>query len=286
MFREEMSAERQPPLGGLLEDAVREGRRARRTRRVWIGLGGAGVAALAVTALVVVPGGGPKQAVVPLKAPVPVLAASSTSTVIKQPAGPKSPVTDAAVIEQLARLVPAGKTSGYAGGPKEDGRYAFGQLYLDSGRGPGMIRVFVYKGGLSAKACSTKLDPKTVAAKERALRAATSEEARKRVRAAFAAAMAQKRPGCRDLPHGGRAIVDLNTATGGEVTVDHGNGVVVDVFTPTWLAWNGRTNPPGRVTLTPEQALKIAAFPGWGAKMDSALVRKAASDYRSLPTVY
>jgi hypothetical protein len=118
------------------------------------------------------------------------------------------------------------------------------------------------------------------------LKAAPSEAVRKQIRARFAAVMAQKRPGCRDLPHGGRAQADMNASTGGTVTVDHGDGVVVMVFTPTWLAWNGRTNPPGRVTLTPEQALKIAAFPGWGATMDSALVRKAATDYRSLPTVY
>jgi hypothetical protein len=57
MFREEMSAERQPPLGGLLEDAVRDGRRARRARRLWAGVGATGVAAaVTVTAVVVVPG--------------------------------------------------------------------------------------------------------------------------------------------------------------------------------------------------------------------------------------
>jgi hypothetical protein len=288
MFREEMSAEQQPPLGGLLEDAVRDARRARRARRAWIGVGATGVAAaLTVTAFVVAPGESAKQAVTPLKGPTPVLAASSTSTVIKQPAGPKSPVTDAAVIEQLARLVPQGKISGFAGGPRENGRYAFGQLYLDSGKGPGMIRVFIYKGGLSASACSTKPNTKAEASKEQAmLKAATSEAAKKQIRQRFAAIMATKRPGCHDLPGGGRALVDMKPGSDGSVTVDHGNGIVVDVFTPTWLAWNGRTNPVGRVTLTPDQALKIAAFPGWGAKMDSALVRKAATDYRSPPTVY
>jgi hypothetical protein len=32
--------------------------------------------------------------------------------------------------------------------------------------------------------------------------------------------------------------------------------------------------------------LKIAAYPGWGARMDSALVRKAAADHPSMRTVY
>jgi hypothetical protein len=150
-----------------------------------------------------------------------------------------------------------------------------------------MIRVFIYKGGLSAKACSTKPNLEAESSKEQAmLKAATSEAAKKQIRKRFAVIMAAKRPGCHDLPGGGRALVDMKPGSDGSVTVDHGNGIVVDVFTPTWLAWNGKANPAGRVSLTAEQALKIAAFPGWGAKMDTALVRKAATDYRSLPTVY
>jgi hypothetical protein len=289
MFREEMSAERPPPLGGLLEDAVRDGRHARRTRRVRIGLGSTGaVAALAAAAFLVAPGKSPQQAATPLNGPAPVLAASSTSSVIKQPPGRKSPVTDAAVVEQLARLVPPGKTSGYAQGPKEKGRYAFGQLYLDTGRGPGMIRAFVYKGGLSPEACSTDPDTKAESSKEKAmLEAAGSEAARKQIRQRFALVKTQKRPGCQDLPGGGRALVQKDTTTGeSSATVDHGRGIVVVVFTATWLAWNGKENPAGTVALTPEQVLKIAAFPGWGARMDSALVSKAATHYPSMSTVY
>jgi hypothetical protein len=288
MFREEMSAERQPPLGDLLGDAVRDGRRARRTRRAWIGVGSTGVvAALAVGAVLVVPGKGPQREVAPLKGPVPVLAASSTSTVIKQPSGPKSPVTDAAVVEQLARLLPAGRTSGFAQGSKEANRYAFGQIYLDSGKGPGMVRAFVYKGGLSDKACSTSPDTTGLASKEAAeLKASTSKEMQAQVRRRFAVLMAQKRPGCKDLPGGGRALFQKDADGTASATVDHGNGIVVNVFTTTWLAWNGKENPAGTVALTPDQVLKIAAFPGWGAKMDSALVRKATAAHPSMPTVY
>jgi hypothetical protein len=225
--------------------------------------------------------------VAPLKGPVPVLAASSTSTVIKQPSGPKSPVTDAAVVEQLARLVPPGRTSGYAGGPKEANRYAFGQLYLDSGKGPGMIRAFVYKGGLSDAACSTSPQNQGDASKEAAeLKANPSKKGQEQVRRRYAVLRAQKRPGCQDLPGGGRAIVMKNADGTSSATVDHGNGVVVLVFTAPWLAWNGTMNPQGTVALTPDQVLKVAAFPGWGAKMDSALVRKAAAAHPSMPTVY
>jgi hypothetical protein len=296
MFREEMSAERQPPLGGLVEDAVRDGRRARRNRRILIALGSTGVAAtVAVAAAVVVAPGGDgggattssQHAGTPQRNPLPVLAASSTSTVIKQPAGPKSPVTDAAVIEQLARLVPKGRISGFAQGPKEAGRYAFGQLYLDTGKGPGMIRAFVYKGGLSDEACSTTAPDKALESKKKyVLKMAKSEQERQQIRKRFEAAERQHRPGCRDLPGGGRALVETDTTGETSASVDHGNGVVIQVFTATWLAWNGTLNPRGTIALTPAQVLKIAAYPGWGVKMDSALVTKAATDYRSLPTVY
>lgn len=303
MFREEMSAEQEPPLRGLVEGAVREGRRRRRHRRAWLTASTTGVAAaLAVTAFVVVPGKGERPAGTngtdrtggkvgtPLRGPVPLLAASSTSTAIEQPAGPKLPVTDAAVVEQLARLVPPGRTSGYAKGSKERDRYAFGQLYLDTGKGPGMIRAFVYKGGLSAQACSTKPNPRLVAAmrvkRDQMLKAATTPAARRQIEQWFTRIATMKRPGCRDLPGGGRALVDTDASGESTATVDHGNGVVVEVFTATWLAWNGRENPAGTIALTPAQVLKIAAYPGWGAKMDAALVRKAATDHPSLPTVY
>jgi hypothetical protein len=207
--------------------------------------------------------------------------------VIKQPSGAKSPVTDAAVVEQLARLVPQGRTSGYAQGSKETNRYAFGQIYLDSGKGPGMIRAFVYKGGLSDKACSTSPETMGYASKEKAeLKATTNKQVQAQIRKRYAALMAQKRPGCQDLPGGGRALVEKDADGTASATVDHGNGVVVLVFTASWLAWNGTANPAGTIALTPDQVLKIAAFPGWGAKMDSALVRKAATDHPSLPTVY
>jgi hypothetical protein len=291
MFREEMSAEQEPPFHGLVEGAVREGRHQRRRRRAWFTAATTSVAAaLAVTAFVAVPGKGAGPAGTTatgatggtgtigtsgkggLQNPVLKLAASSTSSVIGQPGGPKLPVTDAAVVEQLARLIPKGRISGFAKGSSEAGRYAFGQIYLDTGKGPGMIRAFVYKGGLSADACSTKPTP--------------LEALKAKKDAVLKAKLTQTLPGCQDLPGGGRVQVNPHSTGAGDVVVDHGNGVTVRIFTTTWLAFNGKENPPGTVALTPAQALKIAAYPGWGAQMDALLVRKAAKDYPSLPTVY
>jgi hypothetical protein len=302
MFRQEMSAEQEPPLSGLVEGAVREGKYRRRQRRAWFTASATGVAAvLAVTAFVAMPGDGERPAgtkaaggtggtsAKAIEIPAPQLAADSTSTVIEQPRGSKLPVTDAAVVEQLTRLLPKGRTSGYAKGLQEKGRYAFGQVYLDTGKGPGMVRAFVYKGGLGAQACSTKPTAHFVAmlksVRDRTLKGAKTQDERKQIELWFEKRSTQKLPGCRDLPGGGRAYVE-GDSIGGEVTVDHGNGVTVDILTTNWLAWSGKENPPGTVALTPAQALKIAAYPGWGAKMDASLVRKATKDYPSLPTVY
>ncbi|MDN3358341.1 hypothetical protein [Actinomadura sp. DC4] len=291
MFREEMSAQQQPPVSGLLEDAVRDGRRARRTQRVWIGLGSTGaLAALAVGAFAIVSPGRETEplAAAPLKVAAPVLAASSTSTVIKQPAGPKSPVTDAAVVEQLQRLLPQGRTSGYAQGPEEQGRYAFGQIYLDTGKGPGMIRAFVYKGALGDDLCDPAKRKAARKVQERSKLKFATEAQRKQLEKQLAAQderLEKADKGCRDLPGGGRALVNIEPDGASAVTVDHGDGVTVEVFTTTWLAWNGTANPPGTIAITPAQVLKIAATPAWGAKMDSALVKQGAADHPSLPTV-
>ncbi|MCO5971021.1 hypothetical protein [Actinoallomurus soli] len=304
MFRQEMSAEQEPPLGGLVEGAVREGRHRRRQRRAWLTAGVTGAAAaLAVTAFAVMPGNAGRSAGTTASAttggstgtsakgntiPAPVLAAESTSTVIKQPSGPKLPVTDAAAVEQLIRLLPKGRTSGYAKGPQAKGRYAFGQVYLDTGKGPGMVRVFIYKGGLGAEACRTKRTAHDVAIlkslRDHMLKGEKTEAERRQTEQWYQKRLADKLPGCRDLPGGGRAQVTANP-TGSEVAVDHGNGVTVQIMTTNWLAWNGKENPPGTVALTPAQALKIAANRAWGAKMDAALVKKAATDYPALPTV-
>lgn len=66
------------------------------------------------------------------------------------------------------------------------------------------------------------------------------------------------------------------------VEVDHGNGTVVQVDVSRCLDWNGTTNPPGHPALTEQQAIAIAADPGWGTRMDASLVRAANARYPSL----
>jgi hypothetical protein len=167
LMRSELSAERPPPLGDLVGTAMRDGRRIRRIRR--LGAFGAGTAVAGVVALAATlsgpfgVGGGGVQA--PAAAPAPPSAAPSPPVleVPPRPGAPATPeatasrvridvnrgrgrqmtATSAAMLELLTRLLPAGRTSDYGVATGDDLHV---QLYLDRGRGPGMIRVSMSRG--------------------------------------------------------------------------------------------------------------------------------------------
>ncbi|MFJ5597743.1 hypothetical protein ACIP95_07360 [Micromonospora parva] len=66
------------------------------------------------------------------------------------PDGDLLPTTPQGALELLTRLLPEGKTSGYASlqGSGAGPGTPYVQLYLDRGAGPGMLRLSVYQGGL------------------------------------------------------------------------------------------------------------------------------------------
>lgn len=197
----------------------------------------------------------------------PVVAAATTTTttaaaatepagggVIAQPPGPKSPATAATVVYRLTQLLPAGRTSGDAAA--SDGS-VFGQIYLDRGHGPGMLRLDVYR---------------TPAGEPRTCHPSNSGDLSTQ---------------CVTLPNGGRADITRiadNCIQSLVVDVDHGDGTGVQLNVGTCLAWNGRTNPPGPEALTEDEAIRIAADPSWGVTMDSSLVAAGASAFPHLPT--
>jgi hypothetical protein len=179
---------------------------------------------------------------------------TAASVVIPQPPGPKSPATAATIIYRLKQLLPAGSTSGYAGAGG-----AFGQLYLDRGQGPGMLRMDVAAG-------------------------AAGNGARYQCTAASKGDVTTE---CLTLPGGARATVTRisdNCIQSMVIDVDHGNGADVQLNVGTCLAWNGKTNPPGPSVLTENEALAIAADPSWGRNMDSGLVAAAQQAFPHLPS--
>jgi hypothetical protein len=172
LMRSELSAERPPPLGDLVGTAMRDGRRIRRIRR--LGAFGAGTAVAGVVALAATLsgpfGGGAPGLQAPAAAPAsppsappslsaaPFLSAAPTPSAAQTPEapatatrvridsrarGPQLTATSAAMLELLTRLLPAGRTSNYGVATGDDLHV---QVYLDRGRGPGMIRVSMGKG--------------------------------------------------------------------------------------------------------------------------------------------
>ncbi|AGL17214.1 hypothetical protein [Actinoplanes sp. N902-109] len=178
LMRAELSEERPPPLGDLVATAMRDGRRITRRRR--FAMVGASAAVLAVAvggAAVAWPAGGGRQ----LDSPAAVGSGSSappsvSATPEPTPSGsavprrfpsdePEAstgtgarptpmtvrlqgqhvrtkqlPATPESVLELLTRLLPKGKVSKLAANA-EDGLFA--QVYLDTGKGPGMLRVWL-----------------------------------------------------------------------------------------------------------------------------------------------
>jgi hypothetical protein len=272
MFRNEMSSQPRPPLDGMAQEVLARGRRARRARTakiastVLVAAGLVGGIAVAVPAIAgghsvaadrgvvaksasparpgtrTAPAGGANA----VPAPAILTTAISSTRYIAQPAGPKAPTSSAAILDELLKLLPPGATSNYA--LLGDGA----QTYLDGASGLGMIRVFLYKGGLNPGACTS---------------AVPSDMTRT----------------CSTLPSGATVLttrISDNCVEPLVIDVDHGDGTVVEIDVATCLAWNGHSNPPTPMAITPAQALQIAANPAWGAyQMDAALVTAAAGRF-------
>jgi hypothetical protein len=282
MFREEMSAQVRPPLDGLAQEVLGQGRRVRRARTAKIAsaaLAAAGLIAGVAVAGPAIIGGHPAAAQAgaaaraarasaarqappatrtapqggtnAVGAQVILTTASSSTQYIPQPPGPKAPTTGAAVLDELLKLLPPGATSNSAFyGPGSV------QTYLDGANGLGMIRMFVIQGSLNPDACTSPVPSD----------------------------MTQT---CSTLPNGAAVVttkISDNCIEPLSIVVDHGDGTVVQVDVASCLAWNGHANPPATMAITAAQALQIAANPAWGARqMDAALVSAAARRFAGVP---
>ncbi|MFI5528297.1 hypothetical protein ACIA8O_07005 [Kitasatospora sp. NPDC051853] len=134
---EELSSLEAPPVGDLVGQALRQGRRVRRRRT----LGAVAGSALAVAGVALLLGG-PLRPHVGGAAATEVVAAATPSPapVVRQP------TTGAALLSAVAALAPEGmRTGGYAAQTDGvDGAEGTGaQVYLTGPSGTGMIRVFI-----------------------------------------------------------------------------------------------------------------------------------------------
>ncbi len=250
---DELTARPEPPLGDLVHNALRQGKRLRMARRIKITAAAFAAAAVFVGGFTIVSSHVATPRRLPAADTTQLTTAPLTTAptwrypapVIAQPPGPKLVATLAALAARLQALLPGATFKNFT--PMYgDGIPLDLQFYLDRGDGPGMVRIQIRT--------RSQLDP-----------CGTDAELT-----------------C-SVETGGvhvRVIGDpSNCIETSEVAVDHGNGVVVTIYISTCLQWNGRTNPPCPPALTTAGAIAVAADPAWGPLMDAALVTFADAKY-------
>jgi hypothetical protein len=255
LLRADLGAERPPPIGDIVNAAIRDGRRIRRTRRIRTLAAGLLAVAAAVAAFVLVGDGGVAGG---RSATVQAAGGSSPQTVPPEPPAPTASVeartfslrsgteragqkrekaTSAAMLHLLTQLLPPGRTSHFAVAREDDLQV---RLYLDGGAGPGPVRVEVDKSA----------------------------------------------PKGGEPPRGGTARVTITHVPDNcleSLVVDAAwpDGTVVEVAVPTCLdSPRLRPAPPA---LTPDEAVRVAADPRWGVTMDRQLVVVGAQEFPDPP---
>lgn len=160
LLRADLGSERPPPLGDIVDAAIREGRRIRRTRRIRTFAASLFAVAAAVSAFVLVGDGGiagrrsqPVEAAgpaspqsVPPVPPAPTPTAEARTLTIRSgtdgAGGSREKATPAAMLQLLTQVLPPGRTGDFAVAPEDDLQV---QLTLDDGDGPSLVRVEVDK---------------------------------------------------------------------------------------------------------------------------------------------
>jgi hypothetical protein len=235
---DELSAGPEPPIGDVVDAAVRRGRRLRVARRLRVGA--AALLTLAVAAGLVAGGAALGPVLGPAQGPVRVQVATA--------ADPLVPATAAGLLVLLESLLPSGVTSGFAGA--KDGLTV--QVFLDTGRGPGMLRVSVGTDAHGAAAA--------VAGGE-----VTGPVPRKD---GSKVTVAHLRDSCVQ-----RTVVLLYRP----------DGIVVQVNIAACLGWDAGPDPTAPQVLTAVQAEAVAADPRWGTLISRSLVDEGAVRHPDLP---
>jgi hypothetical protein len=246
LLRDELNAERPPPLGDIVGTALRDGRRIRRNRRFAAIGGGTAVAGVVALAMALGAPFGSAAAPQPAAAPPPdgvvqvapsaaaMPARTAATTEVAPPEGrpPFVKATPEAMLALLRRLVPQGRTSNYA---KTGDTDLHVQMYIDRGQGPGMIRVSV--SGYP-----------------------------------------------RSEPKSGKPTVTVdalpdNCIQSRIVRAQWPGGLTVQADLSTCLAWDGTQNKPSVLAMTDDEAVAVVADPRWGLIMDADLVKAGAKEF-------
>jgi hypothetical protein len=273
LLQEELSSVGEPAMGNLVHDSVRQGKRMRTVRMIYRSGVTSGLAVLLTAAVVAHPwssggSGASIQAVGP--------AAQSVT-------GRTVPSTPEGLLELVLQDLPPGTTSHYAKSDPADKtskttQYQdMAQVYLDAGAGPGMIRVFIEP---PLKPIANQPTPTGAEAERlKGLEKQKLDAAKKQDLASQVVTKRGKLPDGRTY-----SVSDNKTNCVGSlfVTVSRAAGYDVAVQASTCLEWNGKTNEPGQLSLTAEQALKIASDPRIDKQLPADAVVKGAQDFPDL----
>jgi hypothetical protein len=250
LFQRELPGFPEPPLGTLVRDSLRQGRRMRAVRRMY---GAAMLAAgVAVAVLVAVPISASSTTDAPpavdaLGTASPSPAATLADTVAAAPSG-RTRATPEGLLEVLLQDLPDGRTSHYA----KASRGLHVQAFLhDEQSDPGMVRIKVLD--------RPELLPAQMTSNPRSWKLASGNTA---------------------------SVVDLpeDCTRTLHVEVSRPNGVVVVVDVGNCLAWDGFRLGQGRLALTQNQAVEIADDPRLSVRMSSSLIKSGKKRAAGLAT--
>jgi hypothetical protein len=154
--------------------------------------------------------------------------------------GKQKKATSAAMLHLLTQLLPAGRTSHYGVSADNDLHV---QLYVDSGSGPGMLRVT-----LGDSRPPTEDGP--------------TSDARPDVTISY-------------LPD--------NCVQNTTVSAEWPDGTRVQVDVASCLDFDGVQNKPARPAIGTDEAVRIASDPRWGRMMDASLVDAGEKRFGEIP---
>ena len=253
----ELAALDTPPLADLAHNSLAQGRRLRTIRRRYQAGAAALVASLAVAGVMV--GSSTLSKSLNSKV-VPQPAASS---VMPSPKEVRVEATPGGLLATLLEALPAGKTSHYAGHgaapPGENFTPLSVQTYLDTGRGPGMLRLSIEQEDPFPKGRPTK--PKTTEKYGVTQTSWTQKDG--------------------DVVTVSRNPVNCIQSL--VVWVERPDGVTVGLHVASCLAFDGQGNTPAPRALTEKQAIKVADDDRLGLKLPKKMVAEGAERFPNLP---
>lgn len=275
MFEDELLDQQPPPVSGLVERARADGRRIRRNRmirssllvmvlsgllfgsigllRFWTpGSPVTGSQAAAVKPSSAAPAAGTAQQP-PAVDPGPHTSGSPSPS---PSSGARVTATPAGLLQLVVGQLPEGRTSNFAGIVR-DGT-PVGQLYLDRGKGPGMVRITVASNpsgvlptcrglniGLETTACEIRPDGTVV-----------------------------------------QQLDVMDSCTQRKMIIGwHPDHAVVTLFLASCLAYDGNDYPTGNQALSVTEAANIAADPRLGPTLDAGYVTLGAAKFPKLPPI-